>query len=351
MEKSHIKLLPKLNKTSNILIRIAIVVVVYGYIYYQVFHKHDIHVTLRLLDGMMENNKFLPYFIIAAVLMLANLFIEAKKWQFLISLKERVSTFTSFKAVFTGLSVSVFTPNRVGEFLGRIFFLNKTQPIEGIFMTVVGSISQLLVTIVVGSLGLAFFLPFYYSAPDIPSELLMGVVYILGFLANIIFLGLYLNISFVSTLAKRIFRPEWKHWNHYIEIFSSYKTSELVKVLVLSLLRYAVFSTQFYLFLRAFDVPMSLGEALMLIPVIYLVTTSIPTIALSELGVRGSVSVFFIGVFMAGHFVGVGDLQLRVFAASTCIWLVNIALPALVGTFFVFHLRFFGKNNSDANDE
>ena len=345
------KLLPKLNKTSNILIRIAIVIVVYAYIYYQVFYRRDIHVTLEMLNNMMENNKFLPYFICASVLMLGNLFIEAKKWQYLISLKERVSTLTSLKAVFTGLSVSVFTPNRVGEFFGRIFFLEKSQPIEGIFMTVVGSISQLLVTIVVGSLGLAFFLPVYYSPTDTPSELLMGALYVLGFLANIIFLGLYLNISFITAISRRVFKPEWKHWNHYIEIFSAYKTIELLKVFMMSLLRYLVFSTQFYLFLLAFEVPLSLGEAMMLIPVIYLVTTSIPTIALSELGVRGSVSVFFIGVFMAGHFMSVGDLQLRVFAASTCIWLINIALPALIGTFFVFRLRFFGKPNPDSGDE
>jgi hypothetical protein len=345
------KLLPKLTKTSNILIRIAIVVLVYAYIYYQVFYKRDINVTIGLLDDMMANKMFLPFFISASVMMLGNLFLEAKKWQYLISLKEKVSMSTSFKAVFTGLSVSVFTPNRVGEFLGRIFFLKKTEPIEGIFMTVIGSISQLLVTIVIGSLSLAFFLPVYYSPTDFPTELLMGVLYVLGFLTNIIFLGLYLNISFITNLSRRIFKPEWKHWNHYVEIFSSYKTSELLKVFGLSLLRYLVFSTQFFLFLRAFNVPLSLGEAMMLIPVIYLVTTSIPTIALSELGVRGSVSVFFIGVFMAGHIIGVGDLQLRVFAASTCIWLINIALPALIGTFFVFHLRFFGKSTSDTNDE
>jgi uncharacterized membrane protein YbhN (UPF0104 family) len=345
------KLLPKLNKTSNILIRIAIVVVVYAYIYYQVFYKRDIHVTLGLLDSMVEKKVFLPLFISASVLMLANLFLEAKKWQFLIALKEHVSIYTSIKAVFTGLSVSIFTPNRAGEFLGRIFFLEKTRPIEGVFMTVIGSISQLLVTIVVGSLGLAFFLPFYYSPTDFPTELLMGALYVMGFLANIIFLGLYFNISFIAELAKRVFKPEWKHWNHYIEIFFAYKTIELLKVFGLSLVRYLVFSTQFYLFLLAFDVQLTVSEAMMLIPVIYLVTTSIPTIALSELGVRGSVSVFFIGVFMAGHFIGVGDLQLRVFAASTCIWLINIALPALIGTFFVFHLRFFGKPNAESNDE
>ncbi|MDP4292567.1 MAG: lysylphosphatidylglycerol synthase transmembrane domain-containing protein [Bacteroidota bacterium] len=343
--------MPKLNKTNNILIRIAIVVIVYTYIYYQVFYRHDIHVTVGLLENTVENKVFLPLFISASLLMLVNLFLESKKWQFLVSLRERVSAFTSIKAVFTGLSVSIFTPNRVGEFLGRVFFLEKTQPMEGIFMTVIGSLSQLLVTIVVGSLGLAFFLPYYYSPTDFSTEMLMGSLYVLGFLANIIFLGLYLNISFITDLSRRVIKPEWKHWNHYIEVFSSYKTIELLKVFGLSFLRYLVFSTQFYLFLRAFEVPLTVGEAMMLIPVIYLVTTSIPTIALSELGVRGSVSVFFIGVFMAGQFSGVGDLQLRVFAASTCIWLINIALPALIGTFFVYHLRFFGKTNIDTDDE
>ena len=345
------KLLPKLNKTSNILIRIAIVVLVYTYIYYQIFYKRDFHVMLSLLDNMTEDREFLPLFFCASVLMLGNLFIEAKKWQYLVSHSERVSMLTSIKAVFTGLSVSVFTPNRVGEFFGRIFFLKKTEPIEGIFMTVIGSISQLLVTIVVGSISLTFFLPVYYSPTDFPTELLMGALYVVGFLANVIFLGLYFNISFITTLSKRVFKPEWKHLNHYIEIFSAYKTIELLKVFGLSLIRYLVFSTQFYLFLLAFDVPLPLNEAMMLIPVIYLVTTSIPTIALSELGVRGSVSVFFIGVFMAGNFMSVRDIQLRVFAASTSIWLINIAIPAIIGTFFVYHLRFIGKTNLNGNDE
>ena len=345
------KLMPKLNKTTNILIRIAIVAAVYLFIYYEVFYKRDINIMVDLLDKMMEDRNFLTLSVCASIIMPLNLFLEAKKWQFLVSRSEHVSMFTAMKAVFTGLSVSIFTPNRVGEFFGRIFFLKKTPPIEGIFMTVIGSISQLLVTIVVGSISLAFFLPAYYAPSDFSSELLMYALTVLGILANIIFLGLYFNISFITALSKRAFKPGWKHWNHYIEIFSAYKTSELLRVFGLSLLRYLVFSTQFFLFLRAFDVPLPLGEAMMLIPVIYLVTTSIPTIALSELGVRGSVSVFFIGVFMAGDFMGVHDLQLRVFAASTGIWLINIAIPALIGTFFVYHLRFIGKNNSNGSDE
>jgi hypothetical protein len=300
---------------------------------------------------MLNDHVFLTFFIPAAVLMTANLLVEARKWQFLIARVEKVSLFTAVKAVSTGLSVSIFTPNRVGEFLGRVFFLNKTQPVEGIFMTVIGSLSQLLVTLVVGSLATAFFLPIYYPAFDFSTELLMGSLYVLGFFANLVFLGLYFNISYITDFSKRFIKPKWKHTQHYIEVFSAYHGSELFRVLLMSLFRYIIFSTQFFFFLKAFGVPITLSEAILVIPVIYLITTSIPTIALSELGVRGSVSVFFIGVFMRGHSLGVGDLELRVFAASTAIWLINIALPALIGTAFVFHLRFIQKNSSTDNGE
>jgi uncharacterized membrane protein YbhN (UPF0104 family) len=345
------KLSPKLRKTGNILIRIAIVVIVYLYIYYEIFYRRDISILSDLIKRMLENNLFLTFFISATVLMTLNLLLEARKWQFLVSRGEKVTLFTAVKAVFTGLSVSIFTPNRVGEFLGRVFFLNKTQPIEGIFMTVIGSMSQLLVTLVVGSLASAFFLLIYYPPYDFATELMMGSLYVLGFIANIIFLGLYFNISFITDLSKRFIKPQWKHMQHYIEVFSAYHTSELLQVLLMSLFRYVVFSTQFFLFLKAFGVPITLLEAVMVIPVIYLITTSIPTIALSELGVRGSVSVFFIGVFMRGHTLGIADLELRVFAASTAIWLVNIALPALIGTIFVFHLRFIRRNGSTNDGE
>lgn len=345
------KLSPKLRKTGNIIIRIAIVVIVYLYIYYEIFYRRDISILSDLIKRMLENKLSLTFFITAAILMTANLLIEARKWQFLISRAEKVTLFTAVKAVFTGLSVSIFTPNRIGEFFGRVFFLNKTKPIEGIFMTVIGSLSQLLVTLVMGSLGSAFFLMIYYPPYDFATRLMMGTLYVLGFVANIIFLGLYFNISFITNLSKSFIKPQWKHMQHYIEVFSAYHTFELLRVLLMSLLRYTVFSTQFFLFLKAFGVPISLKEAMMIIPVIYLITTSIPTIALSELGVRGSVSVFFIGFFMRGHAIGIVDLGLRVFAASTAIWLINIALPALIGTFFVFHLRFIQKNGTDNDGE
>ncbi len=60
-----------------------------------------------------------------------------------------------------------------------------------------------------------------------------------------------------------------------------------------------------------------------LIPVCFLLASSIPTILISEIGVRGSVALFVFGV--------VSDLDIQIIMASVLLWLINVALPALLG--------------------
>jgi|TARA_B100001964_G_C13941195_1_gene468998 hypothetical protein len=75
--------------------------------------------------------------------------------------------------------------------------------------------------------------------------------------------------------------------------------------------------------------------------------TIIPTIALTEIGVRGSVSLF---VFQH-HFEKLGlwnsEIAIGVVSASSILWLINLIFPAIVGTIFVFSLRFFRKRNDN----
>ena len=58
-------------------------------------------------------------------------------------------------------------------------------------------------------------------------------------------------------------------------------------VLLLSLLRYVVFTVQFVLMLLAFDAGLRLGDALLAVPLIYLVTTLVPTVMLHRTGCVG----------------------------------------------------------------
>ena len=76
---------------------------------------------------------------------------------------------------------------------------------------------------------------------------------------------------------------------------------------------------------------------------IYLIMTAIPSFALTDLGIRGTVSVFVISQFYQKYGSVSDTLPLAVFTASSLLWLINLILPAILGTLFVFSLKFFRK--------
>jgi len=121
----------------------------------------------------------------------------------------------------------------------------------------------------------------------------------------------------------------------------------LLKVFLLSIFRYGVFSFQFFLLLWFFGINVNYFVAMMLIAAIYLFMTIIPTIALTEIGVRGSISLY---VFQH-HFETVGfwspEIAIGVVTASSILWLFNIIFPAIIGLIFVFSLKFFRKSNGN----
>ena len=87
--------------------------------------------------------------------MFLNWLLDAVKWKFLIKKEEEVSLWLSIKAVFLGITVSIFTPNRVGEFGGRVFCLEKANRIKAVLITILGNMGQLLATTIFGTLALS----------------------------------------------------------------------------------------------------------------------------------------------------------------------------------------------------
>jgi len=281
--------------------------------------------------------------ILLLALMALNWSLETLKWQFLIQRIEPVGFGRALIAVLTGLTVSIFTPNRVGEYLGRAFILRQGSPVKAILLTIVGSMSQLLVTIIAGSVALGVFLYNYVPFNGMWTTgwyftVITGLV--LACLALVLF---YFNVPLFGSLSGWLERKSWTKIAGYLRVLNNFKRPELLHVLAISALRYIVFATQFYLVLKLFSVPLLIPAAFITIPLIYLALAAIPTVALSELGVRGSVAVFTIGAILSGNaFVASvhPNLALAIVSATTVLWLINLALPALVGAFFVFKLKF-----------
>ena len=276
-------------------------------------------------------------------LMIVNWSVESCKWRYMINKIEKISFIKSLEAVFTGISVSIFTPNRVGEYFGRVFILEKASHIEGILITILGSMSQLLITILTGTIAFLVFIPEYFSHIEVFSGYLYyGMVFIITVL-DILLLILYFNVSFLSSLREKLLRFRLKKFRKYLNVFSHYHLKELTVVIFLSFLRYMIFSYQYYLLLRLFGISIPLPESMVLISLIFFIITVFPTFALTELGIRDTAALYFFGLYFGTMKLMSDDIALGIFAASTLLWIVNLAIPAVIGTIFVFRLKFFRK--------
>ncbi|MCF8302275.1 MAG: flippase-like domain-containing protein [Bacteroidales bacterium] len=330
----------KLRKRYNILIQVLIIILAYGFIYREIFYERDILHTLELIGQSVSSPKFLQGLILVFLIMFINWGVEAWKWRYLIKTIERISFLRSFKAVFTGITVSFFTPNRIGEFFGRVFILDKAKPLKAILITIIGSMAQLLTTLLVGSICMLIFIPNYF--PEFYSDyfyLYIALIFIV-FILDLFLVLLFLNISIITSFTQKIISSRWQKLRNYFNVFAEYHSRELLIVLLQSILRFLIFSTQFYLLLRIFDVNIPYPEGMMLIALVFFVLTAIPTIALSEIGVRGSVAIYFISQFFTSFGELPQPIKIGILSSATALWFINLALPAIVGAIFVFDLKF-----------
>ncbi|HNX85369.1 MAG TPA: lysylphosphatidylglycerol synthase transmembrane domain-containing protein [Bacteroidales bacterium] len=336
----------KIRKIANLVIRLLILVVTLGFIYKQVFYKNDIPALLENFSAEIAEPGFTRGMVIVLLLMILNWSIETWKWRYLISKIERISFFKALQAVLVGTSISSFTPNRIGEFFGRVFILRKSSHIEGILITVLGSMSQLLITLLTGSAALLLLLPRYFSETPFGHGYLYYSLTGIVIGLDLLLVGIFFNLSFISTLKEKIFRNKLKRFRKFFRVFGFYHPGEIGAVILLSFSRYLVFSFQFYLLLRLFGVIIPLPVCLGLIALIYFIMAVVPTITLAEIGIRGSVALYVFDLYFASSGGTAPSLQLSIFAASTLLWIINVGFPALTGTLFLYRLQFFRDNRA-----
>ena len=321
-------------KTIGFLLKIGIVAFALFFLYQQLTSKSSVEQfdLDQILVKLQEN-----YIVVTVVIlmMFLNWFLESLKWRFLISKIEKVSIKRSIRAIFSGITVSAFTPNRVGEYGGRVFCLEKADRIKGVLITVIGSMAQLVTTIVFGSIGILLLPNLMPEFDSLFSNIVFAypLMLFLLILLNVLLVTLFLNASVFSVVLSKIkFLRKFKKYN---EVFSFYNSSELLEILLYSVGRYIVFTTQFFILLQVFDVQIGYVDAMILITTMLLVISIIPTIAITEIGIRGSVALFLFGLVSVN--------AIGILSATFVMWVINLLLPALIGTIFIFSLKFFRK--------
>ncbi|MHB1277235.1 MAG: lysylphosphatidylglycerol synthase domain-containing protein [Bacteroidia bacterium] len=255
------------------------------------------------------------------ILLFANWALETVKWQVLIRAFARPPFLLSYKAILTGVFVSFFTPNRVGEFAGRVIYL-KEKKVEASLLTIAGSLAQNVCTYLFGSLAALFFFA------EEPIEWILGGAVL--FFLTLTLLFLYFNIDRLVGLIRIIRLP--KKWMKYFIPIRRLTRVQLMKALGLSALRYAVFTLQFVLMFQVFAVPISFGMAVQGVGLSFLIHSVLPTIALLEVASRGFAAYYAFQV--------APEFDASILLASYSIWLINLFLPGMVGAM----LFLFNKN-------
>ncbi|MEQ1625417.1 MAG: hypothetical protein ABL870_12035, partial [Sediminibacterium sp.] len=146
-----------------------------------------------------------------------------------------------------------------------------------------------------------------------------------------LFAVFYFNVALVIQWIERI--PFVSKYKFFLEKMENLHNKELTRILLLSVLRYVVFLVQYLLLLKIFGVEASWQVLLCLVSVLFMLMAMIPTIALAELGIRGKLSLELFGL--------VTSQQLSILAVSAGIWIINLIIPAVLGTVFLLGLRLF----------
>ncbi len=317
-----------INKYLWVLTKIIILILTYGYISYELSHKHNLN---NIIESFKEN--FLPeniiFILIAVLLIPINLSIEAFKWRFLIRKLESISYNTSLKAVLSGITLSIFTPNRIGEIASRVFVLQRKNRTKGIYLSAIGNMATLVITIIIGLFSCLVYLLIYT-----PEKFLEGNrIYYYGIPIIIYSIALILIFFNLSKTIKLLSRLKFLHkFRDTISILASYNNTEIFRILLISLLRYCTYSSQFLLLLIFFNVNIQVPIAYLGIALTYFFISFIPSFTLAEIGIRDSVSIFFIGYF--------SDNTIGILSAASLIWIINLVIPALIGSVLLYKIKF-----------
>ncbi len=279
--------------------------------------------------SLLLNPKSLVIICIIIALNFINWALEAMKWQVLVKPIEEVSFSESYKGVLAGLSLGFISPANLGDMAGRMLTVKNETRKRSFGAVFMGSSIQTYITLFFGTIAFGYFI--FYVLPK------TSFLYLIIF--TFLLFGVILGVILVrarQVLSDFFFRISWlQKLILYFEIINSYSINTIAKALGFGGLRYAVFTFQFLLIFLVFQIHLPLSDALMIINLIFLAKTIIPTFNfLTDLGVRQISAIYLFDFYGINHSV--------VIAAVFSLWLTNILLPVLGGTGVVLFSKFQG---------
>ncbi len=301
------------------LIKISIVVGALYFIYNKVVHNEQVNFQdfITQLEQTVFTNTQNLFILVGFTI--SNWFFEILKWKTLASFIKKITFYDAFQQSLGSLTASLFTPNRIGEYGAKAIYYQKGNRRKIMLLNLLGNLAQMTTTVLFGGIGLFYF--FSNFDVDIDAYRSRRIVY---------FLAIFIVFAITGSI-----RGRKKFRGFYIDKIKKFiknmPWTTHLKVGLFSVIKYLIFSHQFYFLLRLFGIETDYITLMALITSMYLIASIVPSLALLDWLIRGSVAIW---VF---SFIGVNELV--IVAVTLLMWILNFGIPAIIGSYFVLNFN------------
>jgi len=298
-------------KILTLLAKIAIGIVSFWIIYNRLITIP--HLKEQCLYWFSEPKMYSIFFLVLC-LMPFNWGIESYKWKSITTQVESVSYATALKSVYSGICVGNIAPGRAMEFLAKIIFFKFENRPSITVLHFINGMFQMLITVTVGIIAIT-----YKLSQINGSSNFIYIVLIAGLFMILFFCWAIFNVTYIQKKLKFI------KWFRKMDDAQNIQFSKtlILKLVSLSIVRYFVFTTQFYLIYNALSPQNEIIQIFMSIAAYFMLTSLIPMISVIEPAIRAAIALFV--------FNNATDNSVVVVLASTFVWIINVVLPSAIG--------------------
>ena len=325
---------PRLYRSLSKVLKGLLLLFALIFIYEKVFKSSQSDALVILARDISDTNSIL-LLLAACLLIPINWGLEALKWRMIVMPFDKIKFMRALKGVLSGVTTSLVFPNRIGEFLGRIAHIDFEHRWQGFAMSLLGSTAQLGVTLSFG--GIAYILFEYFFGFDPFSLLELNFLSPFKFVI-IISIGLtaflFVYPRTLKWIISRLFRK--KFGEQGVNFLDNYDSIYVSAIILLSILRYLVFWTQYMLVFTAFGAEMTIAQGMILIPLLFLAIAATPSFSIGEIGIREFYALALVST--------IGLQEISIIGSTLLIWVLNIFLPSLFGWFYLWKARIFPED-------
>ena len=275
--------------------------------------------------------KALYWFVIAIALMPVNWLLEAQKWQqLMLGMGISLQGLPLFKSLMAGISFSVVTPNRMGEYVGRVWVLPAGQRWSAGLSTFMGSICAWLAFIVVGWPAVWLWigrLNSWYETWQVCLIIILASLGPIGVWLLIISWDRWrLKVKIPSIVLRNIPSFLWNYCKQ-LRLVRNIEGSYVQWAVLIAATRFCVYCLQYWLCLHLFGVNLSLFWGLTGIAAIYLLQAAFPLPNGAALLLRTEMAIWL--------WADQPDSSVAILMATFFLFVINLGIPSLVGLFYI----------------